>query len=62
MIDSIVNLLEKLIKLGEVRTTNKRVYIDRYVTPLYSVAETVYKDYSSLLRDVHQRFQVNHEH
>src|SRR5436190_17264037 len=58
MIDSILKLLEKLIKLGEVRMANKQIYVDRYVTPLYSIAETVYKDYSSLLRDTRRKIQT----
>jgi hypothetical protein len=58
MIDAILKLLEKLIKLGEVHMTNKQIYVDRYVTPLYSIAETVYKDYSSLLRDTRRKIQT----
>jgi hypothetical protein len=58
MLDTIVKLLEKLIKFGEVRETNKQRYVDRYVTPLYLAAETIYKDYSSLLRTLRRKIQT----
>lgn len=57
MLDTLITLLEKFIKLGEVRESNQQRYIDRYVTPMYLVAETIYKDYSSTLRDLRRKIK-----
>ena len=58
MLDAILKLVEKFIKLGEVREANTQRYFDRYVAPLYVAAEAIYRDYSSLLRDVRQKIQT----
>jgi hypothetical protein len=58
MLDVILKLLDKFIKLGEVREANAQRYFDRYVTPLYLAAEIIYKDYSALLRDVRRRIET----
>ena len=58
MLDALVKLLGKFIKLGEVREANQQRYVDRYVTPMYSVAEAIYKDYSSTLRELHRKVKT----
>lgn len=58
ILEAIIKLLEKFIKLGEVREANRQRYMDRYVTPLYHAAEVIYKDYSSLLRQVRRKVQT----
>ncbi|EEF63131.1 hypothetical protein [Pedosphaera parvula] len=58
MLDTLTKLLEKFIKLGEVREANQQRYVDRYVTPLYSVAEAIYKDYSSTLRELRRKVKT----
>jgi hypothetical protein len=55
MIDIFLKLIEKMIKLAEVREQNREKYIDRYVQPVYADAEAIYKDYSSLLKVVRNK-------
>lgn len=58
MLEAVLKLLEKLIKLGEVREANRQRYVDRYATPVYLAAEIIYRDYSSLLRDLRRRIRT----
>lgn len=58
MLEAALKLLEKLIKLGEVRETNRQRYVDRYATPVYLAAEVIYRDYSSILRDLRRRIRT----
>ena len=59
MIDSFVRLLGTITKLGEVREKNREKFIDRYVEPVYSDAEAIYKDYIVLLRAVRDKVKRN---
>lgn len=52
MIDSFTKLLSSLTKLVEAREKNKEKFVDRYVEPVYRDAESIYKDYSRLLREI----------
>lgn len=52
MIDSFTKLLSGLTKLVEAREKNREKFVARYVEPVYRDAESIYIDYSSLLREI----------
>ena len=55
MLDIFLGLVDRLAKFAEVREKNREKFVDRYVVPLYNDAETIYRDYSLLLRDLQKK-------
>ena len=49
MIEIFLQLLEKLIEFRQKVTEDERTYFTSYVQPTYEAAETIYRDYRSLL-------------
>src|SRR4051794_816611 len=52
MLDSLLKLVEYLIKFREHRDADARVYFDRYIQPTYVLAIEVYEDYLRIFQQV----------
>ena len=61
MLDLFIKLLDKLTEFAKVRSEDREKFIDRYVEPIYQDAETIYKDYSNLLRSIRSKVESEHK-
>lgn len=52
MVDSLLKLVEWLLKLRDVRKERRERLFDRYFKPTYEEAEQVYRDYLKLLTHI----------
>jgi hypothetical protein len=57
MLDILLKLLDNVVKLVGIREKNHQDYFQRYVQPTFELAESVYRDYRLLLRDVRELVQ-----
>jgi len=57
MVDLIVKLLDYVVKLGNLRESNRREYFDRYIQPAYETAELIYNDYCELLTELRETIE-----
>ncbi|HEX3989225.1 MAG TPA: hypothetical protein VHZ30_07320, partial [Verrucomicrobiae bacterium] len=52
-----LQLIEKLTKFAELREKTREKFVDRYVEPMYEDAQTIYQDYSGLLREIRMKIE-----